>query len=217
MSCHRHEAPVDLDRVSAVSILSGEHRVILQVLSALEAIAARATAGDLPVGDAHAALDVLRTFADTCHHGKEEDILFPALEAKIPDFAPTQIMRAEHEAGRALIRLMSDTLARGDGTGFAAAVTAYLELLRAHIVKEDEILFPIAQARLTPEEDAALIDAYRRMEHDDVGDGTHLRMLATADRLAASYGIARAAAEPRIMTLLTAVCDCGTTPHGAAP
>jgi len=216
MSCHHHDVPVDLDRISAVSILSGEHRVILQVLAALEAIAARAATGDLPTGDAHATLDVLRTFADACHHAKEEDILFPALEAQMPGFMPTRVMRGEHEMGRALIHGMTEALARGDGPGFACAATAYLELLRAHILKEDEVLFRIAQAQLSPEEDAAIVDAYRRLEHDDVGDGTHLRMLATADRLAAAYGIPRAADEPRIMRLLTAVCDCGASPHGAA-
>lgn len=210
MPCHAHAAPVDLDRISAVSILSGEHRVILQVLATLEAIASRAAAGDLPADDADAALDVLRTFADACHHGKEEDILFPALEAQVPGFGPTRVMRDEHEAGRALLRAMAAAAAGGDGSAFAAAARAYVELLRAHIAKEDDILFRIAQALLSPEQNARIVAAYRLLEHDDIGDGTHVRMLATADRLAAAYAVPRAGDDPRIMALLTAVCDCGT-------
>ena len=55
-SCHDHLAPVDCDRISAVSILSSEHRVILQLLSALAVMAARSAAGDLPTADAKDAL-----------------------------------------------------------------------------------------------------------------------------------------------------------------
>lgn len=207
-SCHDHLPTVDLDRVSAVSILSGEHSVILQVLAAIEAMAASAAAGRLPADDARDAIEVLRTFADRCHHGKEEEILFPALEAHVPGFGPTQVMRAEHVDGRALIAAMSAALAATDAAAYARAALDYVNLLRSHIAKEDDILFRIAQQMLSAEEDAALLEAYRRVEHDDMGDGTHVRMLGIADRLAATYGVARASDDPRIMSLLTAVCGC---------
>ena len=59
-------------------ILMQEHRVIEQVLSCLEAMAERCAAGQaLDVQSAEQALDFFRTFADRCHHGKEED-LWPA-------------------------------------------------------------------------------------------------------------------------------------------
>lgn len=209
-SCHDHLAPVNLDRVSAVSILSGEHQVILQLLAALEAMATRSAAGDLRADDARDALLVLRTFADTCHHGKEEHILFPALEAQVPGFGPTQVMRAEHVEGRALIRAMGEAVEQSDASAFAGAAHGYVDLLRNHIAKEDDILFRMAQAMLSPEQDAAILDEYRRIEHDDMGDGTHFRMLAIADRLAGTYGIARASDRPEIMALLTAVCGCAS-------
>jgi hemerythrin-like domain-containing protein len=214
-SCHDHLPPVDLDRVSATSILSGEHRVILQLLAAMEVMAGRSAAGDLPANDARDALEVLRTFADTCHHGKEETILFPALEAQVPGFGPTAVMRAEHVEGRAFIRAMGEAVTAVDPTAFARAAYGYVDLLRAHIAKEDDILFRMAQEMLSPEQDAAILEAYRRIEHDDMGDGTHFRMLAIADRLAGTYGIARASDDPQIMALLTAVCGCKHSHHGA--
>lgn len=207
-SCHDHLPPVDLDRVSAVSILSGEHRVILQVLASVEAMARLAARGRLPAADARDAIAVLRTFADRCHHGKEEEILFPALEARVPGFGPTQVMRAEHVDGRALIAAMAAAVEAGDAAAYAGAALGYVDLLRNHIAKEDGILFRIAQTMLGADEDAALLEAYRRVEHDDMGDGTHLRMLGIADRLAAAYGVARASDDPQIMALLTAVCGC---------
>jgi hemerythrin-like domain-containing protein len=207
-SCHDHLPPVDLTQVSATSILAGEHEVILQVLAALEAMAVRSAAGTLPVADAKDALDVLRTFADKCHHGKEEEILFPALEAQVPGFGPTQVMRAEHVEGRGLIRAMGEAVEHADAAGFSRAAHGYVDLLRNHIAKENDILFRIAQSMLSSEQDAAILDAYRRIEHDDMGDGTHFRMLATADRLAGAYGITRASDNPQTMALLTAVCGC---------
>ena len=207
-SCHDHLPPVNYDRISAVSILSGEHRVILQVLAALEAVAKNSSAGKLALADAKDALEILRTFADKCHHGKEEDILFPILEAQVPGFGPTQVMRAEHVEGRAFIRAMGDAVERNQAAAFAGAAFNYVDLLRNHIAKEDDILFRMAQEMLTPEQDAHILDAYRRIEHDDMGDGTHFRMLAIADRLANTYGIARASDNPQTMTLLTAVCGC---------
>ena len=214
MSCADHLPPVDLNRISATSILSGEHRVILQVLDVLAAIVtASEAAGRIPTTHATWALDILRTFADRCHHGKEDDILFPVLEAQVPGFGPSQVMRVEHVDGRAFIRAMGEALAGSDVARFVANTRGYVDLLRNHIAKEDGILFPIAAAMLSPEQDAAILDAYRRVEHDDMGDGTHERMLATADVLADIYGLPRASADPQTMRLLTAVCGC--TPQTA--
>ncbi len=217
MSCHDHLPPVDLHRISAASILSGEHRVILQVLDTLERIAAKARADKrIPTDHARQALEVLRTFADTCHHGKEEAILFPALEAMIPGFGPTQVMRAEHVDGRIHIKAMVAAIESDHAKDFADHADGYVALLRQHIEKEDGILFRIAQSMLSPEQDAALVEEYRRVEHDDMGNGTHERMLGIADALAAAYGVPQASTDPVIFTLLTACCGCHTIPATTA-
>ena len=209
MPCHDHLPPVDLTRPSAVSILSGEHRVILQVITCLERMATQA-AGDTRIPDrfARLAIEVIRTFADRCHHGKEEDILFPALEAQVPGFGPTAVMREEHVIGRRHVAAMEQAIDTANVDGFVAAATGYTELLRAHIAKEDDILFRIAQTMLSPAQDEAIVEAYRAIEHDDMGDGTHERMLAIADVLADAYGIERASSDPQTFALLTAVCGC---------
>ena len=88
-------------------ILSGEHRVIEQVLTCLERIAEQCAAeGRLDRTSAEQALEFFRNFADRCHHGKEEVHLFPALEAKgFPrDGGPTGVMLHEHDQGRAHVR-----------------------------------------------------------------------------------------------------------------
>lgn len=211
MQCGHFEnlQAVDLNQISAASILSGEHRVILQTLDALCAIAQKAGVDKaIPVEHARNALEVLRTFADKCHHGKEESILFPALEAAMPGFGPTQVMRAEHVDGRACIKAMGEAVDAGDVKRFCENAFGYAGLLRAHIDKEDGILFPMAGQILRPEQDAELLEAYRKVEHDDMGNGVHERMLGLANGLAEAYGIPRASDDPKIMRLLTAVCGC---------
>ncbi|MBN8218378.1 MAG: hemerythrin domain-containing protein [Spirochaetes bacterium] len=211
MSCGHFEnlEAVDLDIISAVSILSGEHRVILQVIQALVAMADRAEKENaIPLDHASQALEVLRNFADKCHHGKEENILFPALDAAVPGFGPTQVMRADHVEGRAFIQGVAAAVDGGDVAKFVQNAHGYAGLLRSHIEKEDGILFPMAMQILRAEQHGEILDAYRAIEHDDMGDGTHERMLGLADSLASAYGVERASEDPRIMALLTAVCGC---------
>lgn len=209
MACTDHQPPVDLSSVSATSILSGEHRVILQVLDVLAVLADNAARDHhVPLDHARQVLEVLARFADHCHHGKEEGCLFPVLEAIQPGFGPLRVMLGEHVEGRAFLGSMSEAVAKDDADGFADAARGYVTLLRRHIDKEDGILFPMARHMLTAAQDAAILDGYRRLEHDDLGDGTHERLLGIADTLAAAYGIARASDDPQVMNLLTAICGC---------
>ena len=69
--------------MNPTDILMDEHRVIEQVLNCLEKIIEQATAaGRLEEEPAREALDFFRTFADRCHHGKEEAHLFPLMQTR---------------------------------------------------------------------------------------------------------------------------------------
>jgi len=71
---------------AAIEDLKNDHEAILFALGILESIGIKISEGEkLIAADILALIDFLREFADTCHHGKEEEILFPALEvAGIP-------------------------------------------------------------------------------------------------------------------------------------
>ena len=60
-----------------IETLMNEHRVIEQVLAVLEAAAVLDEAGT-PVARSRVSElgEFFKGFADTCHHGKEEDVLF---------------------------------------------------------------------------------------------------------------------------------------------
>jgi hemerythrin-like domain-containing protein len=208
--------PVDLSTVMATSILTAEHRVILQVLDVLGELARRAVADQgIPMPQTLRALEVLRTFADACHHAKEELVLFPVLESLQPGFGPTHCMRAEHSTGRAHIAAMAAAIDRGDAQRFAVEAQDYIQFLRQHIRTDDESLFGLARLVLRPREDGEILEGFRRIEHRQLGDGVHVRMLAMADVLATRYSIPCASADPQVMNLLTAACGCAQ--DGEAP
>jgi hemerythrin-like domain-containing protein len=185
-------------------ILVAEHRIIERVLECLTQMAERATDGrGLDVQGAAAALDFLRTFADGCHHGKEERHLFEALIAKgwPRDRGPVGMMFLDHDEGRALIRRMdaarqaAEAGAAEAAAEFASAARAYVDLLRAHIHKEDRVLFPLADQALSAEEQEALLAAFDRTESQEMGTGTHERMLGIARELSARFGLSLPARE----------------------
>ncbi len=179
---------------AATTILRKEHDAILQMLDVSEALAQRLAAG-APVEPERLTemLEFFQTFADRCHHGKEEDLLFPLLERKglMRAGGPVGVMLDEHEQGRALVRRMADAAqAYNDhdataGRRYAEASRRYAALLRQHIDKENHILFMLADRLLTPEEQAGLAEAFERVEVDKLGAGTHERLHGLMRRLSA--------------------------------
>ena len=176
------------------AVLRKEHDAILKMLDAMEEAARRLEAGTtVNVETLEGLLEFLRLFADKCHHGKEEDLLFPLLESRgLPRHGgPTGVMLHEHEQGRALIRQMVagvEALKTGDASGAARwsqAGLGYVELLRAHIQKENNVLFVMAENMLTPEEQKKLADDFDKVEIEKMGAGTHARLHASMDRLVA--------------------------------
>lgn len=163
-------------------MLRDEHEVILRALALLERLGERLEAGR-PVDRKALSwlVDFFRTFADRCHHGKEEQHLFPALERHgVPrEGGPLGVMLQEHEEGRGLVRVM----AQGDERLTAEAIRGYLALLRAHIDKENGVLFPLAEQVLPEEERRALVHAFQAVEQAVVGPGVHERLLGELARL----------------------------------
>jgi hemerythrin-like domain-containing protein len=143
---------------TATGILREEHTRILRALDDLERAAGRAAGAEAPTDDWWAeALAWLSAFADRNHHAKEEDLLFPAMiRAGVPAAGgPIDVMLEDHERGRALMRAM----AAAAGAARAALAREYVALLRDHIDKENEILFPLAEAVLSAaEQDKLKVD-----------------------------------------------------------
>lgn len=144
---------------SATERLRDEHVWILRVPDVLERLVERSEAvGSTDFEAVEDCVTFVRLFADACHHGKEEDLLFPALEERgMPRHAgPIAVMLEEHRRGREHARRMREALgpARAGDEGaqrrLRDAARDWVELIRGHILKEDHGLFELAD-EMVPE------------------------------------------------------------------
>jgi len=179
-------------------ILTDEHRVIEVVLTCLEKITEEATSsGKLNEESALQAIDVICTFADKCHHGKEENHLFATLVEKgMPkEGGPVGQMLIEHEQGRAFVKAMADSASEASSGNtdalkkFTQNAQGYVQLLKAHIQKEDGVLFPMADKMLSEEDQKQLMKAFEAVESDHMDTGTHEKYIGIVVSLAKKYGI----------------------------
>lgn len=144
-----------------VEMMMEEHELIVEVLASLKAMASTlGSGGSVPRQDLADFGRFFRDFADRCHHGKEEDRLFVKMvEAGFPrESGPVGVMLAEHDQGRhevrGLIQLgaMSGPLTEAERARAIDHVMQFVPLLYAHIQKENNILYPMAQNAIAPEE-----------------------------------------------------------------
>jgi hemerythrin-like domain-containing protein len=149
-----------------IDTLMAEHRIIEKVLDAMELAAVR----EMPVSFYERALEFLAAFADRCHHAKEEDCLFPAIEAHgIPrEMGPIGVMCDEHVVGRAHVGRMREQLRLGRRDALCRESLEYVALLRQHIRKEDEVLFRMARQVMRGDDTRRLASAFE--EADGHGD-----------------------------------------------
>jgi hemerythrin-like domain-containing protein len=106
---------------------------------------------------------------------------------------PIAVMLSEHQAGRTFIRGMAKGAARiGSDPQAGEQVRhngfGYIELLRNHIAKENQVLFPMADRTLSAEDQHDLAQAFERFEEQETGAGVHERMLELLQELQAGAG-----------------------------
>ena len=159
--------------MDAIELLMSEHRQIEAALDTLEQAASKAAdTGTADPAEVARYVRFIRDFADSVHHGKEEAILFKAMiDSGFPvQGGPLAIMLDEHEQGRrylaqmAAVAALPGPLDAGAATRFAGAALHYAELLRHHIFKEDNILYPMARMHLEPQAMAEVNDRCERFQ-----------------------------------------------------
>ncbi|MEE8349258.1 MAG: hemerythrin domain-containing protein [Acidobacteriota bacterium] len=169
--------------VDPVQELKDDHRIIEKVLTALTAAAEQ----EVPVEFYERAVDFIVNFADGCHHSKEEERLFPLLEARgIPrEGGPIGCMCHEHEIGRDHVKKMRESIAGEDRVGLRQASLQYVALLRDHIHKEDQILFPMGLTALSEQD---LKDLRTTFDQVEEAGQYQPRYQKVADELLAQVG-----------------------------
>ena len=142
--------------MQATQILMDEHRVIERVLTALQVTAGRVSRGE---------------------------------EMQPAQGGPIGVMLAENGQGRHFTRGLKDAAEKweaGDLSARAAVVQNalfYVALLRQHIQKEYNVLFPMAELLIPPDRQKKITADFERIDDEETGKGMHEKYLALAEVL----------------------------------
>lgn len=138
---------------NCIEELTADHEKILAKVDELE----KAVGEPVDRNKVEEFLEFTESFAEP-HHHKEEEVLFPALEKKgMPrDGGPIGVMLSEHEAKRGLVKELRKAVQEGKEDKIKENALAIASLLRDHIFKENNILYPCAKDALSAEEMAEL-------------------------------------------------------------
>jgi hemerythrin-like domain-containing protein len=178
--------------------LINEHNAIRTMLGIMSKIAENINEGKAAdTDDVEKIIGFLKTFADKCHHGKEETALFPALvEAGIPkENGPVGVMLSEHVTGRGYIKDMelsnSDVKAGKPETAglLAGSMLNYVNLLQNHIQKEENILFRMADRVLSAQVQDDIYRQFEHIEEEVVGHGIHEQFHELLHQLKDKYSV----------------------------
>jgi len=167
--------------MKATQQLKDEHEGVKIMLSILEQVCRQLEAqGSLNKEHFEGILEFLKVFVDTCHHGKEEDLLFPALEAVgVPKEGPITTALHQHETGRNHFRAMSKSFAtfmtgdKSSSQDIMQNARDYIALLKDHIEMENNVLFVAADNRLSEQKQAELFEGFEKIEEERTGIGKH--------------------------------------------
>lgn len=177
--------------------LKHDHRVIERALRALDGVCTRLGWGErIPAEVLSSLVGFFSDFADRYHHGKEERYLFPALEQRgiAIDDGPLGVITREHVAERELTTEMESAVQAyrefdaESAKAFAAAAQRYTEHLLSHLLREDAILFRIADEVLDEEDKDKLAYQFRQAQLS-LGPAAYEQLEQRATTLEAEWAI----------------------------
>jgi hemerythrin-like domain-containing protein len=135
--------------------LRRDHSLIEKMLKALDTTAGLLKSGKaIPAPILDQMIDFTKNFTIVCHHGKEEDSLFPALErgGMSREGGPIARMLFEHEVTKQLAAKMEESaksyLQSGSSDALVADIKGYVDHVALHLAKENNRLFMMADMLL---------------------------------------------------------------------
>jgi len=165
----------ELPETHPIYILMEEHKIILNTaikLAELAQVCAN-TAGEMPPTEAISgimeSIDILKASAN--HYHREENVLFPKLEAR-GIVQPPAIMWSEHDTVRGIEKTLFELFEKGPKLDAHAlqvlrsSAIALSETLSSHFFKENNILFQTSLKLFSEDEWNSM-----RADFDDIGYG----------------------------------------------
>jgi len=214
-----------------IALLMIEHRQIERMMPVLREEAIKARAGGVDAGRIDALVDFVRTYADRCHHGKEEDILFVAMQEKpLPSAIRSTMERLieDHKTSRENVRSVVEANRRyrlgeaGALATMASALEKLANLYPDHIAVEDKAFFIPSMELFSKEEQARMLAQFQNFDRNLIHQIYRAKMDDLADEPSEFSLHTKPSAEPGAKWACT-VCDLiydplkGDPKHGIAP
>ena len=180
--------PTDLLRVEHDQIDKG-----LQVLSAMCDLLRHGR--PVPTASVWKLVEFFRAFADVCHHAKEEQALFPALErARLAQIGQSNVpsLVDEHRRGHELLKALEEQIpmlgaSEGARHLFIDAAGEYQRVLARHVELENETLFPMAERFLGDALTRDVAAHFARIERGLIAAGVKERLEGWLEELAREF------------------------------
>jgi len=142
---------------------------------------------------------VIRTFVEDYHEKQEEDYLFPRFKKANQLTSLVQILKQQHDAGRAItdqiMRLTrSGTVTETENQRMIRLLTDFNVMYRPHEAREDTVLFPAFRKIISQHEYDSLGEEFERNEQKRFGaDGfeTMVGKVAEIERQLGIYELAQ--------------------------
>jgi len=177
---------------TATKNLENDHVYILRLIDVMEQMVLTVST---EIKHIEMVVNLIKNYADGFHHAKEEKLLFPLLVTKgfSNEQGPVAVMLHDHTEGRLFVKGMSeeiDNYKRGDVSSLTELyeyMQGYIDLLRAHIGKENNVLFRMADKTLTPEEQKGLLMSFAAVEESLYSKGQLDRFIDEIEGLGVIY------------------------------
>ena len=177
-------------------ILTEEHNCVKVILRVLDVMCVKLKAGEkVEPGHIEGAVDFIKNFADRAHHMKEEDLLFPAMEAAgvSKEKSLVDAITTEHDLGRGHVRGLTDALSlysigdNGAGLMIAENAAKYVKLIKDHIAREEDIVFPLADRHLSDDSQRDLAARFDKIDKDVIGEARRQEFMEILSTLKGAY------------------------------
>jgi hemerythrin-like domain-containing protein len=184
------------EEVAPPEDLMREHGVLKRVLLVYEDAIRRIDAKqDLPPDSIRNSATIIRTFIEDYHEKLEEDYLFPRFEkaGRLTDL--TQVLRAQHQAGRRLTEQVTQlaTLQTlkdpASASKLRGAMHQFARMYNPHEAREDTVLFPALRQIVSKQEFGALGEEFEKKERALFGEGGFEKMVERVASIEKALGI----------------------------
>jgi len=180
--------------------LREEHGATMKMLLVLQRVSAKLV--DSEEGEARdlaALMEFFEIYVDRCHHGKEEQLLFPALSrVRGAELDPliSSLMEDHRQARLDMKKMKSGAGALRSLTGagreaFSEGAERFVELVRKHIRKENSALLPLIEESFSESDRLQMAEQFHELEQAALGSTRLEALLASVLELSSRYSLER--------------------------